>query len=68
MAEPELLARRSVGSTQARKVQIDYPCLDCNEPIRVRMRDGVILEASPPSIVGHVNVPFSRWMENPAFA
>jgi len=28
------------------------------------MRDGEILEASPPSIVGHVNVPFGRWAEN----
>ena len=32
------------------------------------MRDGVILEVSPPTIVGHVNVPFSRWAENLAFA
>jgi len=28
------------------------------------MRDGEILEASPTTIVGHVNVPFSRWDEN----
>jgi len=28
------------------------------------MRDGEILEASPPTIVGHVNVAFSRWREN----
>jgi hypothetical protein len=49
-------------------VQIDCPCLDCNEPIRVRMRNGEILEAAPSSIVGHVNVPFSRWAENIAFA
>jgi len=45
-------------------VQIDCPCLDCNEPMRVRMRDGEILEASPPTIVGHVNVPFSRWRDD----
>jgi hypothetical protein len=32
------------------------------------MRDGVILEASPSTIVGHVNVPFSHWMENLPFA
>ena len=32
------------------------------------MRDGDILEASPPSVVGHVNVPFSRWGKNLAFA
>jgi len=28
------------------------------------MRDGEILEAAPPTIVGHVNVPFSQWGEN----
>ena len=32
------------------------------------MREGEILEASPSTIVGHVNVPFSRWMENLAFS
>jgi hypothetical protein len=28
------------------------------------MRDGEVLEASPPTIFGHVNVPFSRWRED----
>jgi hypothetical protein len=28
------------------------------------MRDGAVLEASPPTIVGHVNVPFSRWRDD----
>jgi hypothetical protein len=28
------------------------------------MRDGAVLEASPPGIYGHVNVPFSRWRED----
>jgi hypothetical protein len=28
------------------------------------MRDGEVLEASPPTIVGHVNVPFSRWRDD----
>jgi hypothetical protein len=32
------------------------------------MRDREILEASPPSIVGHVNVPFSRWRDDIARA
>jgi hypothetical protein len=32
------------------------------------MRDGEILEASPETIVGHVNVAFSRWRENIASA
>jgi hypothetical protein len=32
------------------------------------MRDGEILEASPDTIVGHVNVPFSRWAQDIARA
>jgi hypothetical protein len=32
------------------------------------MRDGEILEASPSTIVGHVNVPFSRWSDDIARA
>ena len=32
-------------------------CLDCGEPIKVRMRDNDILEVNPPTIVGHMNLP-----------
>ena len=32
------------------------------------MRDGEILEASTSAIVGHVNVPFSRWGDDIARA
>jgi hypothetical protein len=28
------------------------------------MRGGEVLEASPPTIYGHVNVPFSRWRDD----
>jgi len=28
------------------------------------MRDGEVLEASPTTTVGHVNVPFSRWRDD----
>ncbi len=45
------------------EVRIDARCLDCGEPIRVRMRDEEILEASPPTIVGHMNVPVAKWGE-----
>ena len=45
-------------------MQIDAPCLDCGEPMTIRMRDGEVLEASPESIVGHANVPVPRWREN----
>ena len=42
------------------EVRIDTRCLDCGEPITVRMRDGDILEVSPSSAVGHANIPFAR--------
>jgi hypothetical protein len=32
------------------------------------MRDGDILDASPSSIVGHVNIPLSRWRDDIAKA
>ena len=40
-----------------REVRIDARCPDCAEPLLVRMRDGRVLEASPETIVGHVNIP-----------
>ena len=42
------------------EVRIDTRCLDCGEPIMVRMRDDEILEANPPTTVGHRNVPFGQ--------
>ena len=33
---------------------MDAPCLDCGLPIRVEMRDGVLLNAQPEGIVGYV--------------
>ncbi len=45
------------------EIRIDARCLDCGEPIRVRMREEEILEASPPTIVGHMNVPVAQWGE-----
>lgn len=45
-------------------VCIDCPCLDCGEAIRVRMRDGVLLDVNPPSVVGHANLPLRRWRDD----
>jgi len=45
------------------EIRIDTRCLDCGEPILVRMRDEEILEVSPPATVGHMNVPISKWVE-----
>jgi hypothetical protein len=42
------------------EVRIDTRCLDCAEPIRVRMRDEEILEVDPPTAVGHMNIPFAK--------
>ncbi|MBW1686456.1 MAG: hypothetical protein JRS35_15480 [Deltaproteobacteria bacterium] len=49
-------------------VQVDCPCLDCGEPIRVRMKDGVVESTEPKGLVGYVAVPFWKWFENIAFA
>lgn len=47
-----------------KEVQIDCPCLDCGEPIQVRMRDGEILSSSPDGIVAHAKLPPSEWRIN----
>jgi hypothetical protein len=46
-----------------KEVRIDARCLDCGEPMLVRMRDEEILETDPPTIVGHMNVPVAKWGE-----
>jgi len=43
-----------------REVRINTRCLDCGEPIVVRLRDEEILEIAPPTVVGHMNIPFSK--------
>lgn len=45
-------------------VRIECPCLDCGEAISLRMRDGQLLAVDPPTAIGHVNLPASRWREN----
>lgn len=42
------------------EVRIDTRCLDCGEPILIRMRDEEILEVNPATTVGHMNVPLSK--------
>ena len=49
-----------------KEVRIDCPCLDCGEPIQVRMRDGEIIGSSPEEIVAHSKLPFSKWREDMA--
>jgi len=49
-------------------VQIDAPCLDCGEPVRVVMKDGHVLEEAPTGLMGYVPVPFSHWMQSFPYA
>ena len=42
------------------EVRLDTRCLDCGQPIVVRMRDEELLEIDPPTTVGHVNDPMSK--------
>lgn len=44
-----------------KSVQIDSPCLDCGESLRVVVRDGVIESRDPDGIVVYVELPLNRW-------
>lgn len=41
-------------------MQIDSVCLDCGEPIRVKVKDGKIESEDPTGLIGHISVPFLR--------
>jgi len=42
------------------EVRIDTRCLDCGEPILIRMQDEEILEVNPPTTIGHMNKPLAK--------
>ena len=42
------------------EIRIDTSCLDCGQPIRIRMRDEEILEVNTAKIVGHMNIPVGK--------
>lgn len=42
------------------EIRIEARCLDCGEPIVIRMRDEDILEVNPTTTVGHMNIPFAK--------
>lgn len=46
------------------EIQIETVCLDCGEPIRVGIRDGVVQSQDPPGIYGYVDIPFREWRQN----
>lgn len=45
-------------------VQIDSRCPDCDKPISVRVKDGKIISTEPMGVIGHVSVPFGKWVLN----
>jgi hypothetical protein len=48
------------------EIRLDSRCLDCGQPIVVRMKDEQILEVDPPTTVGHVNDPFAKLLTGEA--
>ena len=42
------------------EVRLDIICLASGTPITIRMKDEEILEVTPDTVVGHLNVPFSK--------
>jgi hypothetical protein len=49
-------------------VRIDAPCLDCGAPLRVEIKDGVVLKEDPKGIMGYVAIPFSTWFQRFPYA
>lgn len=45
-------------------VQIDSPCLDCGESLKVVVRDGIIESCDPDRIVCYVDLPISQWSKD----
>ena len=50
-----------------RTVRIDATCLDCGDPLAVEMRDGELTRVEPPSVVGHLNNPWSIMSQDRAY-
>jgi len=47
---------------------MDAPCLDCGEPLRLAVRDGVIESQEPAGIYSYVDLPWREWKRNWAYA
>lgn len=47
---------------------IDAPCLDCGEPLQVKVRDGRIVSADPAGQYAFIDVPFREWRANRTYA
>ncbi len=46
-----------------KEIKIDTICLDCGEPITVRMKDEDVIEVDPDTTVGYMLSPFVQWRE-----
>lgn len=44
-------------------VTIETTCLDCGEPVRVRVKDEEVIEITPGTAVGYMLSPFVQWRE-----
>jgi hypothetical protein len=49
-------------------VQVDSVCLDCGEPVQVRVKDGKFESRDPEGLIGFVALPFARWLLNVPYA
>ncbi len=43
---------------------IDSTCPDCGEAVKVEVKDGKIQSEHPKGLIGHVSVPFGKWINN----
>lgn len=50
-----------------KEVRIDSHCLDCGEPMQVRMRDEEILGVEPDTLVGYTVYKLGAPVKTPAF-
>jgi hypothetical protein len=51
-----------------KQVSVEAPCLDCGEPVRVAVRNGVVEREEPRGICFYVDVPLREWRANLPFA
>jgi hypothetical protein len=47
---------------------VDFPCLDCGEPLQVVLRDGRILNEEASGYMAYVTVPVWKWFEDIGYA
>jgi hypothetical protein len=49
-------------------VTVDFPCLDCGEPLQVVLRDGQVLNEEALGYTAYVTVPVWKWFEDIGYA